>query len=79
MADAGLLEVVETAERTIVDAGDHDLFAHYIGKLAMEKAVFDGVPAVALCGKEWLPTKDASRFPVCAQCLEAYNALPPGD
>jgi hypothetical protein len=65
---------VEVPRKT--DDGDHDLFAHYVTKAALEKALFDGVPTRALCGKMWLPTKDPTRYPVCPECKDAYEALP---
>lgn len=61
------------------DDGDHDTFAHYVTKKALEAAIFDGIPATALCGKKWLPTKDFKRFPTCPECKEIWNSLPPGD
>lgn len=54
------------------DGGDHELFAHYVRKEALEKAIFDGIPTRALCGKMWLPTKDPSRFGVCPTCHEIW-------
>lgn len=79
MADAGLLEVVEIAQKTSVDDGDHELFSHYISKDDQEKAWLEGIPATALCGKKWLPSKDGTRYPVCPDCEKAYLTLPPGE
>lgn len=71
------LEIVELPVNT--DDGDHDLFAHYVTKAALEKAIFDGIPTRALCGKLWLPNKDAQRYPVCVECKEKWEAMPPGE
>lgn len=81
MADAGLLEIVDTEKKISTGDGDHDLFAHYISKVAMEKAMLDGIPATALCGKKWLPSRDAQRYPVCVECKDVYESmpLPPGE
>lgn len=68
------LFVDEILKTTPVDPGDHDLFAHYVRKDLLEKAIFDGIPCKALCGKMWLPTKDAQRYPVCPECQEKYEA-----
>lgn len=68
------LEIVEIPHLT--DEGDHDLFAHYVTKEALEKAIFDGIPTRALCGKLWLPNKDATRYPVCAECKDVWESLP---
>ena len=43
---------------TLYDDGDHDLFAHVVPKLAFGASDLRGHPAIALCGKRWLPTKD---------------------
>lgn len=75
MTAAESTNVVEDIKQTITTDGDHDLFAHYVKKEALEKAIFDGVPALALCGKLWLPTKDAMRYPVCTECKEIWEAL----
>lgn len=66
--------IEETVTR--VTDGDHDTFAHYVRKDALERAIFDGEEATALCGKRWLPTKDAMRFPTCPTCKEIYEAIP---
>ena len=44
----------------------------------MESAVF-GTPIKALCGKVWVPSRDPQKFPVCPECKEIYESLPPGD
>lgn len=69
------IEAVEVPVNT--DDGDHDLFSHYVTKEALEKAIFDGIPCRALCGKMWLPTKDAQKYPVCPECKEKWEAMPP--
>lgn len=65
----------QTTSPVDTESGDHDLFSHYVTKTALEKAIFDGVPTLALCGKMWLPTKDPSRYPVCPMCKDKYEAL----
>lgn len=68
--------VIETDKRPVfTDDGDHERFSHYVRKEALEKAIFDGIPTRALCGKLWLPTKDPSRFPVCPECKEVWESL----
>lgn len=67
-----------TDERTTTrpsEPGDHDVFSHYVKKEALEAAILEGTSCVALCGKVWLPTKDAMRFPVCPECKEIYEGL----
>ena len=43
----------------------------------VESAV-TGSPVVALCGKVWQPSRDPGRFPVCPECKEIFEGLPPG-
>lgn len=69
--------VLDKTDVVPTDEGDHDLFSHYVRKDALEKAIFEGVPTLALCGKLWLPTKDAQRFPVCATCKDIYEQMKP--
>ena len=59
--------------------GDHERFAHYVDKNEMMESHVFGTPIKALCGKIWVPTRDAKRFPVCPECKEIYESLPDGD
>lgn len=79
MSDTSVLEHVQTTPAPVTSDGDHDLFAHYVSKKDLERATFEGIPATALCGKKWLPTKDPSRFPVCPECKAIYEQMQPGD
>lgn len=56
------------------EPGDHDRFAHYVRADALTDAMIFGTPLKALCGKMWVPTRDGLKFPVCAECKEAYDA-----
>lgn len=61
------------------DPGDHDRFAHYImgkdPKAKITMAIVSGTPIRALCGKKWVPSRDASRFPICPDCKEIKERL----
>jgi hypothetical protein len=37
-----------------------------------------GTPVIALCGKVWVPNRDPGKFPVCPECKEIFESLPPG-
>jgi len=52
------------------DGGDHEKFAHWVegGDAAILKAMVDGIPCTALCGKKWVPSRDPEKFPVCPDC-----------
>lgn len=53
--------------------GDHDLFSHYVKKDAIVRATIEGTPVVALCGKQWVPSRDGEKFPVCPTCKDVYE------
>ncbi len=48
--------------------GDQDRFAHFVRRDRANQAAATGSPVVALCGKVWVPTRDAKNFPVCPRC-----------
>ena len=60
------------------DSGDHERFAHYVRKEKIVESAVTGTPVVALCGKVWQPSRDPGRFPVCPECKEIFESLPPG-
>lgn len=55
------------------EPGDHDKFAHYADKNKVTEAMVTGIAIVALCGKKWVPTRDAKDFPVCPDCQRLYE------
>jgi hypothetical protein len=61
------------------EVGDHEMYAHYVSKKDLERAIFEGREATALCGKKWLPRRDPQRFPICGTCKEIMDGLPPGE
>jgi len=79
----GTLTMPETDSRPVPRLshgdGDHERFAHYVDKDDMMNAAVFGTPIKALCGKVWVPSRDPQKFPVCPECKEIYESLPPGD
>jgi hypothetical protein len=77
----------QTIEETLVDPrtrpttgdGDHERFSHYVPKDKLTDAMVNGTPVIALCGKVWVPSRDPQKYPVCPECKEIWNSLPPGD
>jgi len=61
-----------------VEPGDHERFAHYVKKEKILESAVTGIPAIALCGKVWIPSRDPSKFPVCPTCKEIHAGLPKG-
>lgn len=56
---------------------DHDTFAHYAHKREIERALFEGVPATALCGKRFMANRDPKRYPVCPTCKDILDTVFP--
>jgi hypothetical protein len=73
----GVLERPETAPID-TDSGDHERFAHYVQKNKIVESAVTGAPVIALCGKKWVPNRDPGKFPVCPECKEIFEGLPPG-
>lgn len=63
----------EATDLKVQEPGDHDLFSHYVRKEAILAATIEGTPAIALCGKQWVPTRDGQKFPVCPECHDIYE------
>lgn len=71
MSDTAIEPIIDTAE-----PGDHERFSHYVLKVEAAKAIIEGTPITALCGKVWVPYRDPDRFPICPECKEIYDTLP---
>jgi len=69
--------IVEEQVQPSTGDGDHDRFSHYVPKDKLVDAMVNGTPVVALCGKVWVPSRDPQRFPVCPECKEIYETIPP--
>lgn len=68
-------EIIEIEQVEQLEEGDHDRFAHYVEKDELMKALVEGLPVVALCGKIWVPSRDPDKFPLCPACRELYEKL----
>lgn len=77
--DQGLGTLVEERVQPGFGDGDHERFSHYVPKDKLTEAMVNGTPVIALCGKVWVPSRDPKRFPVCPECKEIFDHLPPGD
>jgi len=77
---AGALSTI-TEERTQTSTGDgdHDRFSHYVVRNKLTEAMVEGTPLQALCGKVWVPSRDPKKYPVCPECKEIYDGIPPGE
>lgn len=86
MADTS--SVLETTVTPVTEDGDHERFTHIVLEgfhvaddtfVATGDSVVEGMvnstPVVALCGKTWVPGRDATRYPVCPTCKEIAQSL----
>ena len=72
-SSTGLLERTEVEQEK--SAGDGDRFAHFVRRDKADSSMITGQPVVALCGKVWIPTRDASKYPVCPTCKELRDSM----
>ena len=77
-APDGSTIVIESPDLADIEAGDHERFSHYVAKEKIVESAVTGSPVVALCGKVWIPNRDPGKFPVCPECKEIFESLPPG-
>lgn len=69
-------DTIEKPDTVATDSGDHDLFSHYARKKDIERSMFEGVEITALCGKQWRPSRDFTKYPVCGTCREILEGIP---
>jgi hypothetical protein len=65
----------ETIVTTSIEEGDHDRFAHYFSKKALELVFLEGASATAICGAVTVPLRDVKKYPVCPTCKEVYDRM----
>jgi predicted Zn-ribbon and HTH transcriptional regulator len=58
-------------EHSRTEEGDE--FAHYARREEIVRASIEGGRVKALCGFEFEPVRDPSRFPVCPRCKELVD------
>jgi hypothetical protein len=54
----------------VQEGGTGDDFAHYARRDEIMRANVEGGKITALCGFEFEPVRDPSRYPVCPRCKE---------
>jgi hypothetical protein len=57
----------------VQEGGDSDRFAHYAKRDEIMRANVEGGKITALCGWEFEPVRDPSRYPVCPKCKELVD------
>lgn len=73
-----MLDLIEKSKTrdSSTDEGDHDKFAHYVNKNDHMRAILDGTPITALCGKKWVPTRAPDSFAPCPDCQKVWELIP---
>lgn len=66
-------------EEQLDDGSEKDRFSHYVKHDDIVAAAVDGTPAVALCGKVWVPNASPEKYPVCPTCKAIYEGIPAGE
>lgn len=74
-----LRTITEDRTQTSTGDGDHDRFSHYVIRGKLTEAMVEGSPLQALCGKVWVPSRDPKKYPICPECKELYDKIPPGE
>lgn len=65
-----------TLEHTQLTAGDEEpILTHYAKKSDITRAMVEGTPITALCGKVWIPSRDPEKYPLCPACKRALGKL----
>ena len=54
---------------------DNDGLAHIVMKRDQMRGYVAGEPIKALCGKEWVPSRDYEGLPVCPACVKERDRL----
>lgn len=57
---------------------DSDEYAHIVMREDQMRGYLNGEPIKALCGKEWVPSRDYEGLPVCQACAEERDRLVSG-
>lgn len=73
--------VVETGTTTNPDQAAHIVLKPKTGESAhayITRARVMGTPIEALCGFQWVPSRDPKPLPVCQECLDIFQDDPNG-
>lgn len=71
------METLDRDQQTsTTDGEERDRQTHYVKHDELERAMLDGIPATALCGKKWIPNRDPKRYPLCKTCKDLLTKLP---
>jgi len=70
----GIIEV-ELEHKWNPDNLYENRFSHYAESVSVTEGYVLGTPVLAICGKEFVPSRDPKKFPLCPICKEIADAL----
>lgn len=76
MTETDLRQGTSEALDTDLEEEDEDgRMSHYVRREDVLRSAVEGIPAIALCGKKWFPTRDPDKYPLCPKCKEMMDLL----
>ena len=64
-----------TSPTPVLDDEDDDRLAHIGRKEDVARAYVTGETIIALCGHQFVPTRDPDRYPVCPRCKAVLEQI----
>lgn len=58
----------ESKSKKGFDNKAHYVYAEKYPEAKVTEAIVNGLELTALCGKQWVPTREAENWPVCRTC-----------
>lgn len=76
-----MTDVQEKSAYETVLEHDNPVYAHIIDRGSDERpaeaivleARVNGTPVTALCGYQWVPSRDPQKHPICPTCVEMFE------
>jgi hypothetical protein len=59
----------------ISETDDSEDFAHYAESASVTEGYIMGTPVIALCGIEFVPSRDPEKLEICPVCKKIVEAL----
>ena len=64
-----------TARRQSLTAAPNRLLAHIVFTDGLTRAYVLGLAVTALCGQQFVPTRDPRGYPICEQCVHIHDLV----
>jgi hypothetical protein len=66
-------DVLDKTDKNNSDSEDH--YAHYANAAKVTEGYIMGTPVIALCGIEFIPSRDPEKLEICSICKKIVEAL----